>query len=288
MVVIVGASSGIGRATAHEFARTGARLVLAARSAETLDAVVAECAALGSEAVAVPTDVKSDEQVAALVDAAVTRFGRIDVWVGAASVFAYGTFEQVPDADFRELLEVNLFGQARGARAVLPQLRAQGGGTIIFIGSVYSRTVTPYVSAYITSKHALLGLAESIRQEVEPDGINVCTVLPVTIDTPIYQHAANHLGRRATPLPPLASPERVARAIVRLADWPRPWRYVGVVQRMAIPVYKIAPRIAGRVSLWVMNRFAKQPEPAEPTSGTLYAPQPGTNAVSGGWRKRRR
>jgi short-subunit dehydrogenase len=260
--------------------------VLAARSIQSLDAVVAECAALGAEAVAVPADVRSDEQLATVVAVAVARFERIDVWVGAASVFAYGTFEQLPAEIFHELIEVNLFGQARGARAVLPRLRAQGGGTIIFLGSVYSRTATPYVSAYITSKHALLGMAESLRQEVEPDGIDVCTILPVTVDTPIYQHAANHLGHRVKPLPPLIAPERVARAIVRTADHPRPWRYVGWLQRFAIPVHRWAPRLAGRLSLWILDRVSLQPEPAPPTAGTLYEPQPESNAVDGGWRKR--
>lgn len=261
--------------------------MLAARSAETLDAVVAECAGLGTEAVAVPTDVRDDAQVEALVSAAVARFGRIDVWVGAASVFAYGTFEQLPADRFRELMEVNLFGQARGIRAVLPQLRAQGGGVIVLLGSVYSRTATPYVSAYLTSKHALLGLSESIRQEVEPEGIEICAILPTTIDTPIYQHAANYLGRAARPLPPYVTPERVARAIVRAADHPRPWVYVGWTQRFAIPAHRIAPRLAGRLSRWILNRVTVRPEVAPTTDGTLYEPQPDSNAVTGGWKSRK-
>lgn len=251
----------------------------------SLDEVRRECEALGAQALVVPTDIRSDEQVEQLVAAAVERFGRIDVWLGAASVFAYGRFEQVPDRVFRGLLEVNLFGQARGARAVLPQLRRQGRGTIIFIGSVYSRLATPYVSAYLTSKHAILGLAESLRQEVEADGIAVSTVLPATIDTPIYQHAANYLGRVAHPLPPIVRAERVANAIVRLANRPRPWRYVGVLQRMSIPISRWMPRLAGRLSMRAMNRLAVQDTPAEPTDGTLLAPDPSSNAVSGGWRR---
>lgn len=259
--------------------------MLAARSVESLEEVRRECEALGAQALVVPTDIRSDEQVAALVTAAVDRFGRIDVWLGAASVFAYGRFEQVPDRVFRELLEVNLFGQARGARAVLPQLRRQGRGTIIFIGSVYSRLATPYVSAYLTSKHAILGLAESLRQEVEAEGIAVCTVLPATIDTPIYQHAANYLGRVAHPLPPVVAADRVAAAIVRLADRPRPWRYVGRAQRIAVPLSRWMPRLAGRLSMRTMNRLALQETPADPTDGTLFAPDPPSNAVSGGWRR---
>ena len=287
-MVITGASSGIGRATAHAFARTGARVVLAARSIESLEEVRAECDALGGEALVVPTDVKSDDQVEDLVASAVARFGRIDVWVGAASVFAYGTFEQVPDAVFRELLEVNLFGQARGVRAVLPVLRKQGGGTIVLIGSVYSRLATAYVSAYITSKHAVLGLSDSIRQEVLEDGIEVCAVLPATADTPIYQHSANFLGRKVHPLKPIIAPERVARVIVRLADRPRASVIVGLTQRFGIPVHRIAPRLAGLLTTRVMKRVAIQPETAADTTGTIFEPRPESNAVSGGWRRKKK
>jgi NAD(P)-dependent dehydrogenase (short-subunit alcohol dehydrogenase family) len=259
--------------------------VLAARSVESLEEVRTECEALGGEALVVPTDVTSDEQVDNLVAAAAARFGRIDVWVGAAAVFAYGRFEQVPDAVFRELLEVNLFGQARGVRAVLPVLRKQRGGTIVLIGSVYSRLASAYVSAYITSKHALLGLSDSIRQEVHEDGIEVCAVLPGTADTPIYQHAANYLGRRARPLPPIIAPERVARVIVGLADRPRASVIVGLTQRLGIPAHRIAPRLAGWLTTRVMNRIAVQPEPAPETPGTVFEPRPESNAVSGGWRR---
>jgi NAD(P)-dependent dehydrogenase (short-subunit alcohol dehydrogenase family) len=286
--VITGASSGIGRATAHAFARQGARVVLAARSTTSLEEVRAECEELGGEALVVPTDVTSDEDVANLVASTIRSFGRIDVWVGAAAVFAYGRFDQVPDAVFRELLEINLFGQARGVRAVLPHMQRQGSGTIVLIGSVYSRLASAYVSAYITSKHAVLGLADSIRQEVRDDGIEVCAVLPATADTPIYQHAANYLGRRAHPLPPVIAPERVARVIVRLADRPRASVIVGRIQRFGIPAHRIAPRLAGWLTTRVMNRVAVQPEPAPETDGTVFEPRPESNAVSGGWRRKRK
>jgi NAD(P)-dependent dehydrogenase (short-subunit alcohol dehydrogenase family) len=262
--------------------------VLAARSVESLDEVRAECEALGGEALVVPTDVKSDEQVQNLVAAAVARFGRIDVWVGGASVFAYGRFEDVPADVFRELLEVNLFGQARGVWAVLPQLREQGGGTIVLLGSVFSRVATPYVSAYITSKHAVLGLSDSVRQEVRELGIEVCAVLPATVDTPIYQHSANYMGQRVRPLPPIIAPERVARVIVGLADRPRASVIVGQIQRFSIPIHRIAPRLAGWLTLRVMNRVALQPEPASDTTGNVFEPQPGLNAVTGGWRRKKK
>jgi len=283
VVVITGASSGIGRATAHEFARDGARLVLAARSASSLEEVAAECAELGGEAHPHVTDVSDAGQVQELVDAAVARFVRVDVWVGAASVYCYGGFEEVPAEVFRRLMEVNVFGQLNGVRAVLPQLRRQGGGRLILVGSVYSRVSTPYVSAYITSKHAIAGFAESLRQEVRADGIDVSLVLPSTADTPIYQHAANFTGHATRPLPPRIAPQRVARTIVRLARSARPAVVVGQSQRVSIPFQRWAPRIYGRVAYWAMRRISILPEPAPPTEGTLFAPDPGSNAVTGGW-----
>ena len=130
VVVITGASSGIGRAAAHAFAREGAQLVLAARSETSLDEVVAECAGLGATAIAVPTDVSVEEQVGRLVDAAVERFGRVDVWVGAASVYIYGSVEQTPARAFERILAVNVLGQIHGVRAVLPQLKS---GSVIIL-----------------------------------------------------------------------------------------------------------------------------------------------------------
>jgi short-subunit dehydrogenase len=167
-------------------------------------------------------------------------------------------------------------------------MRRQRSGTIVLIGSVYSRLATAYVSAYITSKHAVLGLSDSIRQEVLEDGIEVCAVLPATADTPIYQHSANFLGRRVRPLPPIIAPERVAKVIVRLADRPRASVIVGQTQRLGIPIHRIAPRLAGRLTTRVMKAVAIQPESAPESTGNIRAPQPELNAVSGGWRRRRR
>jgi short-subunit dehydrogenase len=243
VVVLVGASSGIGRATALRLARRRTPLVLAARSAETLEELAGECRALGAPVLTVPTDVSDEDQVRRLADRAVQRFGRIDAWVGAASVFSYGGFEDTPSEVFRQQLETNLFGQVYSARAVLPVFRAQGGGAIVFIASIYSRVTSPYASGYITSKHALMGFAETLRQEVERDGISVSTVLPATIDTPIYQHAANFTGRRVHPLPPIVSPERVARVIVRVSHTRRRSIVVGRMQGSLIALHGLLPPV---------------------------------------------
>ena len=143
MIVITGASSGIGRATAREFASRGARLVLAARNDIALQAVAAECVERGGQAIVVRTDVSVEEQVLALARAAVDAYGRIDVWVGSASVMSYGSFEQTPSAIFRQIIETNLMGQVHGARAALRQFRRQGSGTLVMVGSLYSEVGSP-------------------------------------------------------------------------------------------------------------------------------------------------
>ena len=287
VVVITGASSGIGRATALRFARTKASLVLASRGEPELISVAAECRKRGSEVLVRPTDVSDEAQVQLLAQAAIARFGRIDVWVGAASAFSYGTFENTPPRVFRQVIETTLFGQVYGARAVLPHFRRQGLGVLILVGSVYSRITTPYVSAYVAGKQALLGFAEILGQELHGTGISVCSVLPATIDTPIYQHAANYTGARVHPLPPVASPYRVARTIVHLARRPRRLAVVGQIQRGFLPVHDMLPWLFHPGIPLVMNTLALRGGTVAATDGTVFEPRPGTNTITGGWRRGR-
>ena len=285
VVVITGASSGIGRATAHAFAEQGARVVLAARSASTLQEVAQECRDRGAEVLVVVTDVSDEGQVQDLARAAVEKFGRIDAWVGAASVFSYGTFLQTPPEVFRQVLETNLFGQVHGARAVLPGFCDQGSGVLVLVASLYSKITSPYLSPYITSKFGLLGLAEVLRQETrEAPGVSVCAVLPATIDTPIYQHAANYTGRRVHPLPPVVDPRRVARAIVQTVRRPRPVTVVGQVQRLAVPAHVAVPRLYDLAVGRVMDLVALREGSVPDTPGTVFQPRPATNQVQGQWR----
>lgn len=286
VVVLTGATSGIGRATAHAFAESGARLVLAARSAGSLEAVAAECRKRGGEAVVAPTDITDEEQVERLMDLAVSEFGRIDVCVANASVYAYGTFEQTPSNAFRRVIETNLLGSAATARQVLPHFRAEGKGTLILIGSVYSKITSPYVSAYVASKFGTFGFARVLRQELrDAPAIRVSVVLPATIDTPIYQHAANYTGHDMHPLPPVVRPERVARAIVRNARSPRRVTIVGMTQRTFIPLHAAFPRLYDACVGPLMNTIAVRRGQAARTDGTLYTPAPSTHAVRGGWGK---
>jgi short-subunit dehydrogenase len=287
VVVITGASSGIGRATARRYAKKGARLVLASRSKDALEAVAEECRALGAVALVVPTDVSHEGQVRALAAAAHSEYGRIDVWVGNAGVFAYGAFEHLPSKVFRQVLETNLMGQVHGARAVLPYFRRQGSGALVMVGSLYSRVGSPAISPYVTSKWGLLGFAESLRQELRGTGIRVRVVLPGTIDTPIYQHAANVTTRHVHPLPPASSPTRVARAIVRAPHRRRHVVFVGRSQTVVLPVHRFAPPVYDGMAGWLMDNVELRGEGADVTTGTVFDPPSSASPATGGWRSRR-
>lgn len=215
VVVVSGATSGIGRAAALAFAGRGDRLVLAARAPQPLTEVRAECAAAGAEAIAVTTDVTDPGGPDALARAALERFGRLDVWVHTAAVMAYGRFDEVPAEVFEQVVRTDLLGAAAVTRAALRHFRATGGGTLVLTGSVLGHVSAPYMSGYVTSKWGLHGLVRTVQQECrDTPGIRVCLVTPGSVDTPVYQQAANYLGRIGRPPPPITTPERVARAIV--------------------------------------------------------------------------
>ncbi|WP_199837038.1 MULTISPECIES: SDR family NAD(P)-dependent oxidoreductase [unclassified Streptomyces] len=286
VVVVTGASSGIGRGVARALAARGADLVLAARTERTLTAVARDCERRGGRALVVPTDVGDEAAVQVLARRAVERFGRIDAWVNAAAVWSYGLFEDTPGPVFRRIVDTTLFGQVHAARAVLPQFRSQGRGVLVNIGSLYGRLSSPYVAPYVVSKWGLLGFSEVLRQELrDAPGIAVCTVLPGAVDTPIYRHAANYVGRRIRPLPPVTSPERVVAAVVRAIDRPRREIVVGRTQYVGVWAHRLVPGLYDRLIGPVVKTFAVRGAPVSPHDGTVFAPDPLPCAVDDGWRR---
>ena len=294
VVVITGASSGIGRATALRFAGKGARLVLAARGAESLEAVAADCRKRGAKAIAVPTDVAHADQVEELATRAVEEFGRLDVWVNNAAVGAFGLLTEIPPKDFQRVLDVNISGYVNGARAALTRQSAQGSGTLINVASIVAATPLPYSAAYSISKAAVRALSVSLRSELAREGItgvNVCTVLPATIDTPFYQNGANYTGRRPMAMPPVYTPERVAKAVVKLVAHPRRETVAGgMAGRLLLLQHKVTPgAVEAATARQVDRRQLSRRQSSPATSGNLHQSSQSLRkpSVGGGWHGRR-
>lgn len=281
VVVITGASSGIGRAAAQAFARLGCRLALAARSQSALEVAARECADAGGEAIPVACDVTDAEQVLHLAETARQRFGRIDVWVNDAGVYMAGRFDEVPLDDFRQVIDTNLMGTVYGCRAALPVFRAQGHGVLINIASMVGAVGQAYASAYVASKWAVRGLSETLRQELlDQPAIHVCAVLPPSIDTPLFQNAANFSGRAVQPIPPVHSPEEVADTIVEVARNPVREAFIGM-GRLVAAAHAIAPAATERMMARAANRRHFQRRAMAVSRGNLYAPQ--QEEIHGGW-----
>ncbi|GAA1578404.1 SDR family oxidoreductase [Kribbella sancticallisti] len=284
VVVVTGASSGIGLASAREFARQGARMVLAARAMDSLAKAEELCTAEGAEVLVVPTDVAEAGQVDALMEAAERRFGRIDVVVHSAAVLAYGRFEDVPAEIFDQVVTVNVSGTANVGRSALRAFRRQGSGTLIVVGSLLGKIATPYLSSYVASKWAIHGLTRSWQIEARSEpGIEVALVWPGSVNTPAYSQAANYTGWIGRPPPPVDPPDKVARRIARVADRPARATSVGVANRLMVFGYRRAPAAFDVLVTPLMRAGALSRDEISPHPGNVMDARPAGDAQYGRW-----
>ncbi len=284
-VVIVGASSGIGRATALELARAGARVTVAARSRDALDSLVAEIQTAGGQAQAVTADAADPAAVQALAERAEGVYGRIDTWVNAAAVGIWAKVEDVTAEEFSRVLQINVVGQLNGVHAALPALRRAGGGVIIGISSVEGVRAVPLHGPYTASKFALRAMYDCLRMELAAEGepIAVTTILPATIDTPFFEHARSKVdGAMPKGPPPVYAPEVVARAIARAAV--RPTREVPV-GAPAVGFYlgqRLSPALTDALlSIPWLQRAALTDRRPDNGTDNLDAPVAGTGRTRG-------
>lgn len=283
VVLVVGASSGIGRATAHALARRGDHLVLVSRSPAVLAEVARECARLGPEPLVAVADVTDRPAVDRAVTAAVARHGRLDAVVHTAAVLAYGRFQDIPPEVFDRVVDVDVLGAANVARSALRRFEEQGGGHLVLVGSLLGTIPTAWMSPYVVSKWAVHGLANVLRAEARQVGADVSLVVPGGVDTPIYALAGSYAGRAGRPPPPVDRPETVARAIVRTLDHPRRVRSVGRANGAWTLVFRAFPPLYDRVVGPAMARLGLSRTRAAANPGNVFDPVPAGEAVHGQW-----
>jgi short-subunit dehydrogenase len=271
-MVITGASSGIGLATAQEAAKQGAKLVLAARGADVLEAVVAGLTQYGFEAIAVVADVADRAQVERIAQAAIERFGRIDTWVNNAGGTIYGRLDQVSEEDSRRLFDINFWGMVHGSLVALPYLR-QGGGALINLGSEASELAIPMQGMYSASKHAVKGFTDALRIEVEQVDeapVSITLIEPTAVDTPLPAHARNYMDREPKLPSPQVDPHQVAAAILHAAVVPMRTVRVGLMAELDVMMEKLVPGLVDRLSVIQVPRQQQDIPPRNP-DGALYA-----------------
>lgn len=271
VLVITGASSGIGLATAREAARQGCKLVLVSRNEDILRQVAEEITGAGGEAIYVVADVAQRQEVQRAADAAIDRFGGFDTWVNNAGVSIYGRLEEISDEDHRRLFETNFWGEVNGSLVAVPHLKKRGGA-LINVGSEVSDHAVPLQGMYSASKHAVKGFTDALRMELmaEEAPVSVTLIKPAAIDTPYPQHARNYMPEEPKLPAPVYAPEEVARAILFAATHAKRDIYVGGGSRAMSAMARVAPQLADRMGSRVMTHQQQRDEPARDPDGALH------------------
>jgi short-subunit dehydrogenase len=287
--VVTGASSGFGRGVAVRLGSERANVVLAARRTELLEEVAGQVRAAGGQALVVTTDVSKPEDAQRLAEAAVQRFGRIDVWINNVGVGAIGRFWDIPMADQARIVDVNLKGAIYGSHVAIRQFRRQGGGSLVNIGSIDSEVPLAYQATYAATKAGVLSLSRSLNEELRLNGsghIRVSTIMPWAADTPWWRHAANYSG--GTPrMAAMDDPAKVVEAIIWVSLHPREELPVGWKARASDLSHHVAPDLTERLSANIAHRYQiDTAPPAPPTTGAIYAPIEAGRGVEDGVRQR--
>jgi short-subunit dehydrogenase len=286
-VVICGASSGIGRAAAIEFAKEGSILILAARRETVLEELAAECIMIGAaNAIALAADVTDVEALQHVAIIAESLNGSIDVWINNAGIGAVGEYDKIPMHIHEQVIKTSLIGHMNGTYAVLPIFKSQTFGILINTISVGGWVPEPYAVAYTAAKYGLRGFSESLRCEMRlHKHIKICDIFPAYIDTPGFQHGANYVGKVLKPVPPVFPAKRVAKTMVKLAKRPKNYSYVGETAKVYKKMNQVAPSLTRSANSAMMENYFKRAKDAPITSGAVLNPvAEGTN-VSGGWLK---
>jgi NADP-dependent 3-hydroxy acid dehydrogenase YdfG len=273
VIVITGASSGIGLATAESAAKQGAKLVLASRSGQTLDEICQRINNAGGQAIYVVADVGDREQLERIAGVALQKFGRIDTWINDAGVSIYGRLDEVSEEDSRRLFDTNFWGVVNGSLIALPHLKRQGGA-LINVGSEVSDAVVPLQGMYSASKHAVKGFTDALRIEIEEldqAPVSITLIQPTAVDTPYPQHARNYMAEEPKLPTPQIDPQQVADAILKVAVKPERDVKVGAGAVLNTTVAKLAPGLGDKISAKQADRQQYQEPPRDP-EGTLYKP----------------
>lgn len=285
VVLVTGASSGVGLAAALELARRGHRLALLARGEEPLQRAAEQCRALGAGDVMVSTtDIRDDEAVRQAVDDVLDRFGRLDGVVNCAGVVAYGRLEELAAPLFDAVVETNLLGSVNLLRHVLPPLRAQGRGSVVLTGSLIGHIAVPTMSAYTVSKWGVRGLArQALVENRDVPGLHVSYVTLPGVDTPIYRQGAYAGGPAGQPPPVVWPPEKAGRLLARVLEHPRPETHGGAFDPLTRLGFVLLPRV---YDAWVGPLFARfasdRHETMPPGPGNVEASVPEGNRLTGG------
>jgi NAD(P)-dependent dehydrogenase (short-subunit alcohol dehydrogenase family) len=277
VVVITGASAGVGRATAIAFAKCGFDVALIARGSSGLDGARRDVEAVGQQAIVLPVDVADADGVFAAADRVIAEWGRIDVWINNAMATIFSPFDEIKPDEFRRVTEVTYLGQVYGTMAALRHMRPRNRGTIVQVGSALSYRAIPLQSAYCGAKFAIRGFTDSLRSELEHDGshVRLTMVQLPAVNTPQFDWARNRLPKKLQPVPPIYQPEAIAREIVRAAREAPRELWIGGSALKAILGTMLLPRLGDRIlaTEGYVGQMTAEPAPPD-AAGNLFEPFP--------------